>query len=174
MTSQWFMLTVVGRDQPGIVAKITDALFIAGCNFGEASMSRLGGNFTIMLMVQYQGSLRQLEDSIKPAAQELGLHCHFDSIDGHLHEHREPNVRISVYGADRTGIVAHITGTLAKAGLDIYDLETDVAGSEQKPVYIMHIEGHANQGIEALKNALTASASNDITTHLEEIDTVIG
>jgi len=174
MTSQWFMLTVVGRDQPGIVAKITDALFTSGCNFGEASMSRLGGNFTIMLMVQYQGSLQQLEDSIKPAAQELGLRCHFDSIDGHLHEHREPNVRISVYGADRTGIVAHITGTLAKAGLDIYDLETDVAGSEQKPVYIMHIEGHANQGIEALKNALSVSASDDITTHLEEIDTVIG
>ena len=80
MTSQWFMLTVVGKDQPGIVAKITRALFNAGCNFGEASMSRLGGNFTIMLMVQYQGSLQQLEDSVKPAAQELGLRSWFNTI----------------------------------------------------------------------------------------------
>jgi len=168
------MLTVVGKDQPGIVAKITEALFNAGCNFGEASMSRLGGNFTIMLMVQFKGGLQQLEDSIKPAAMELGLQCHFDLIDGHLHEHREPNVRISVYGADRTGIVAHITGKLAKAGLDIYDLETDVGGTEQKPVYVMHIEGRANQGVEILKNALSENTSDDITTHLEEIDTVIG
>jgi len=174
MKSQWFMLTVVGRDQPGIVASITEALYEAGCNFGEASMSRLGGNFTIMLMVQFTGGLPQLESIVKASAQQLGLHCHFDAIDGHLHEHRNPDVRISVYGADRTGIMAHITGTLTKAGLDIYELESDVGGSEHKPVYIMHIEGHASHGIDALKQALDANASADITTHLEEIDTVIG
>ncbi len=47
---KWLMLTVVGADRPGIVARVTDALYKGGCNLGEASMMRLGGNFTIILM----------------------------------------------------------------------------------------------------------------------------
>ena len=45
------MLTLVGEDQPGIVAAVTEALFAKGMNLGEASMLRLGGNFTVMMMV---------------------------------------------------------------------------------------------------------------------------
>ncbi|MCG7961385.1 MAG: amino acid-binding protein, partial [Candidatus Thiodiazotropha taylori] len=41
---KWQMLTLVGEDQPGIVAQVTDALFRGGCTLGEASMLRLGGN----------------------------------------------------------------------------------------------------------------------------------
>lgn len=174
MAKSWVMLTVVGKDQPGIVAKVSGALFSAGCNFGEASMSRLGGNFTVMLMVQYDGDCRDLETKIKPISAELGLHCHFDEIEGHLHDHREPNVRISVYGSDRSGIMAHVTGTLAKAGLDIYDLESDVGGSDDKPIYIMFIEGRTTNGVDALRASLASGTSDDIETHIEEIDTVIG
>jgi len=174
MAKSWVMLTVVGKDQPGIVAKVSEALFSVGCNFGEASMSRLGGNFTVMLMVQYDGDCKDLETKIKPISDELGLHCHFDEIEGHLHDHREPNVRISVYGSDRSGIMAHVTGTLAKAGLDIYDLESDVGGSDDKPIYIMFIEGRTTNGVDALRASLASGTSDDIETHIEEIDTVIG
>jgi len=45
-----YMVTVVGRDRPGIVAALTDALYRGGANLGETSMARLGGNFTIMLI----------------------------------------------------------------------------------------------------------------------------
>ena len=48
----WYMLTLVGEDHPGIVADHDGVLFRAGCNLGEATMARLGGNFTVMLMVQ--------------------------------------------------------------------------------------------------------------------------
>jgi len=168
------MLTVVGRDQPGIVAEVSQALFAAGCNFGEASMNRLGGNFTVMLMVQTELDIPGLEKQLASISASLGLHCHFDEIEGHLHDHREPNVRISVYGSDRSGIMAHITGTLASAGLDIYGLESDVGGTDENPIYIMFIEGRANDGIDALSDALEAGAEEGIETHIEEIDTVIG
>ncbi|WP_455221872.1 glycine cleavage system protein R [Kaarinaea lacus] len=174
MADNWYMLTVVGKDKPGIVASISEALFAAGCYFGEASMSRLGGNFTIMLMVQYEGGVKRLEEIVAPIAQQMNLRCHLDAIEGQLHAHREPDVRISVYGPDRTGIVAHVTNTLAKAGLDICDLDSDVGGSDTKPVYIMRIEGHATKGVDALKQALEADETPGIETHLEEIDTIIG
>ena len=172
--NQWFMLTVVGRDRPGIVARVTSLLYEGGCNLGEASMVRLGGNFTIMLMVQYGGELAALRNMLKPDMDRLELHIHIDEIDGRLHQHLVPDVRISVFGADRAGIVAQVTQVLGDAGLNVLDLESDVAGTKDQTIYIMHIEGCATQGIDALRHALDDAISEDIDVSLAPIDTLIG
>jgi len=172
--SHWYMLTLVGQDRPGIVARLTHALFEGGCNLGEASMMRLGGNFTIMLMVQHDGTVKSLSELVEPVAESLDLHLHVDRIEGHLHKHIEPDVRITVHGADRAGIVSQVTGALAEAGLNILDLESDVAGSSDKPIYILHIEGVAREGVEALRSALEAVTDNGIEANIQAIDTMIG
>jgi len=171
---KWFMLTVIGKDRPGIVAKITAALYDGGCNLGEASMMRLGGNFTIMMMVRYDGTSKSLSSMVAPVAESLGLHLHVDSIKGKLHQHKIPDVRISVSGADRAGIVASVTNILAQAGLHILDLESDVAGDDANPIYIMHIEGHAKEGMDSLQAAVELIQKDGIDVHLSSVDTVIG
>ena len=170
----WFMLTLVGEDRPGIVAKVTAALFQAGCNLGEAAMARLGGNFSVMLMVQHAGTLESLRAVVDPVAAELGLHAHADRIEGHLHRHLIPDVRVTVYGADRAGIVAQVTGALSAAGFNILDLQSDVGGSEAKPVYIMTMEGQARDGIEAIGQALAPLAREGIEVDVQPIETLIG
>lgn len=150
----WFMLALVGQDRVGIVAQITDALYRSGCNLGEASMLRLGESFTMMMMVNTQLDENSLISVIQPTAEKLGLHLHVDQIEGELHPHPEPDVKIVVHGADRAGIVAQVTGELANAGLNILDLETGVGGSNEKPFYFMQIEGNATQGMEALQSGL--------------------
>ncbi|OOZ40522.1 amino acid-binding protein [Solemya pervernicosa gill symbiont] len=172
--SKWFMLTLVGKDRPGIVAHVTSALLEGGCNLGEASMMRLGANFTIMLMVQHDGTIKSLQSLISTEADSLGLHCHVDHVEGGLHQHEIPDVRISVYGADRAGIVAKVTTALAESGLNILDLESDVAGTEQDPIYIMHIEGHAAEGIESLQAALEVVCKEGIDASISPIETMIG
>ncbi|GAB4289845.1 MAG: amino acid-binding protein [Thiohalomonadaceae bacterium] len=172
--NHWYMLTLVGKDRPGIVAKVTAALYDGGCNLGEASMMRLGGNFTIMLMVDFERSSKALTDLIGPVAESLDLHLHLDRIEGRLHQHVEPDVRITVYGADRAGIVARVTGALAEAGLNITDLESMVGGSEDKPIYVMQIEGIATEGIESLQAAVDVIRKDGVEAHLEPIDTMIG
>ena len=171
---RWYMLTVVGRDRPGIVARLSHALYEGGCNLGEASMLYLGGNFTIMLMVQFQDGSRELTALVAPVCESLGLHLHIDRIEGALHHHPVPDVRITVSGADRAGIVAQVTGALAEAGLNILNLESAVAGSEAEPLYIMHIEGQAREGIEALRAALDIVTREGIEASLAPMDTVIG
>lgn len=173
--SQWYMLTLVGEDRPAIVARVTAALFEGGCNLGEAAMARLGGNFTIMLMVQFDGKERGLAGLLETVVDSLGLRMHVDRIEGHLHQHLVPDVCARVFGADRSGIVAQVTGALAEAGLNILDLESDVGGTEQKPVYIMTIEGQANEGFDALKSALDVVAKEEnIDVEISPIDTLIG
>ncbi|HKJ21605.1 MAG TPA: ACT domain-containing protein [Gammaproteobacteria bacterium] len=172
--SKWYMLTVIGRDRPGIVARVTSALYQAGCNLGEASMLRLGGNFTIMLMVQAGDGADTLNKALAPVIEDLSLDCHVVGIDGSLHRHMEPDVRITVFGADRAGIVARVTTALAGAGLDILDLESDVAGSESEPVYVMHMEGRALNGVDPLQEALDALSEQGIETRITPVDTMMG
>ena len=171
----WYMLTFVGRDRSGIVAKVTSAIFEGGGNLGEASMVRLGGNFTIMLMVQYDGSGESLEKILSPVCDALKLWKHVDRIEGELHHHLEPDVRISIYGADRAGIVAETTGALAEAGLNILNLESDVGGTADTPIYIMEIDGVAGKGIDVLETALDRLArEKNVETRLVPIDTLMG
>ncbi|MEQ6341319.1 MAG: amino acid-binding protein [Gammaproteobacteria bacterium] len=174
LTNHWFMLTVVGKDRPGIVARVTAALYEGGCNLGEASMTRLGGNFTVMLMVQHDGDTASLTRLVATVTESLGLKLHVDKIAGDLYHHQEPDVRIAVFGADRAGIVAQVTGVLAEAGLDILDLQSNVAGSVDKPIYIMQIEGRALEGIPALESAVAVLDGKGIQVHLEPIDIMIG
>jgi glycine cleavage system transcriptional repressor len=172
--NDWYMLILIGEDKPGIVAKVTHALYEAGCNLGEASMMRLGGNFSIMLMVHSQGGKKDLLRLLEPVVDSLGLHMHIDHIKGELHKHLIPDVRISVSGADRAGIVADVTGALAEAGLHILDLESDVAGSEQEPIYIMHIEGNATEGVESINAVIELIRSKGIDAHMSPVDMIIG
>jgi len=172
----WFMLTLIGKDRPGIVAHVTHALYEGGCNLGETSMMRLGTNFAIMMMVLHKGSVDSLQKLMQGEAESLGLHMHIDRIEGGLHQHLEPDVRITVYGADRAGIIAQVTGALAEAGLNILDLTSSVGGTTSEPIYIMYIEGEAKEGIEALQSALdiVTKEGKGIDAHITPVDTMIG
>jgi glycine cleavage system transcriptional repressor len=171
----WLMLTLVGKDQAGIVAKISQSLFDLRGNLGETSMTRLGGNFTIMLMVRTPENKSTVQKKLQTVCDDLGLFFHLDEIEAGLHQHIEPDVRISIHGADQAGIVAKATSALNKAGLNILNLESDVGGHPDNPVYVMHMEGVAENGLKALDNALqTFSRENDVVARIDSIDTMVG
>ena len=172
----WFMLTLVGQDKMGIVARLSQCLYDGGCNLGEASMLRLGGNFTVMLMVNTNMDETELHVLLEPLAAELEVRLHVDEIEGHLHQHQKTDVSISVHGADRSGIVAQVTQVLADSGLNIVDLSTDVVGDETNPIYVMQIEGVATQGMDALQAALDTlqeSQADNLQVHLSALDKLV-
>ena len=173
--SNWYMLTVVGKDRPGIVSRITLDLFKGGANLGEASMARLGGNFSIMLMVHYESSSDLLEKLISPVCNELDLSVHIDPIQGELHEQIDPDIRISIYGADRAGIVAETTGVLVEKGLNIINLESGVGGSSENPIYIMEVDGVTSNGVEPIRLVLDKLAKEkNIKCSVTPIKTLMG
>ena len=171
---KWMMLTLVGQDKPGIVARITTALYEVGAQLGEASMMRLGGNFTIMLMLKSDQSIAQLTASIRSVSEEMQLSSTFQEIEANLHQHEIPDSRITVYGADKAGIVARATSHLLEAGFNIMDLESDVAGTEAEPIYIMYIEGIAADGMDALQGAIEKIKADGVNVDMTPIDVMIG
>jgi glycine cleavage system transcriptional repressor len=168
------MLTLIGEDKPGIVAAVTRALFEFGLNLGETSMLRLGGNFTVMMMVSGEHSEAELRDRLKPVIEAQGMCLHIDPIKAHLHEHLVPNIQVTVTGADRAGIVAQVTSALAEAGFNILDLESDVAGTADKPVYIMQIAGVADVAVEVIERALVPLREDGVDVNVSAIETYIG
>jgi glycine cleavage system transcriptional repressor len=174
MVTEWNMLTLVGEDRPGIVARVTQALYDAGCSLGEASMIRLGGNFTIMMMVSGGATPEDVADILAPAAAELRLRVHVDAVDGGLHRHLVPNVQVRVTGADRAGIVAQVTAALAGVGFNILELESDVAGDAGRPVYIMNIQGYSDETLESLQQAVAGLAADGIAVDVSSVETLIG
>lgn len=172
--AEWNMLTLVGEDKPGIVSTVTEALYAAGCSLGEASMIRLGGNFTIMMMVSGIQQEDVLREQLQPVIEAQGMCLHVDPISAHLHEHVPPNLQVTVSGADRAGIVAQVTEVLANAGFNILDLESDVAGTSDEPVYIMQISGVARAAIESIEDALAPVRKDGVDVNVTAIETYIG
>ncbi len=174
MTNHWYMLTLIGEDKPGIVAAISKALFDQGLNLGETSMLRLGGNFTVMMMVNGADEESVLRQQLQPVIEAQGMCLHVDPIKAHLHEHLLPNIQVTVSGADRAGIVAQVTAVLAESGFNILDLESDVAGSADQPVYIMQISGIAELPVETIELAMAGLRADGVDINVSSIETYIG
>lgn len=139
------VLTGTGRDQVGIVARLTEALFESGCNLLDSSMTLLRGEFAIIVMVELPGqeTLEALQLKLKSLEKSLGLSINLRELSEEEMKPAAPPVNphlISVYGADRPGIVSGITSVLADLGINITDVQTTSTKSETSDVFVMILE----------------------------------
>jgi len=63
---------------------------------------------------------------------------------------------------------------LAEMGINILDLESDVAGTEDKPIYIMQISAVSTLDIEAIEAVLSSVRESDVSVSVSAIETYIG
>ena len=150
----WFMLSLVGLDQPSIVAKLSSGLCNNGCNLGESSMGRLGNYFTIMLMVEHEGDKKSLKTIISSVCDPLNLDCHLIKLEDGNQQHFEPDVRISLFAEDRLGVVEDATVPLANAGLNILHLESNLGENDTAVTYFIHLEGTLSKGLTPIYGVL--------------------
>jgi glycine cleavage system transcriptional repressor len=127
-----------------------------------------------LMMLSGAEDERSLRDSLAPILESQGMCLHVDPIEGGLHKHVIPNVHVTVSGADRPGIVSQVTAVLAELGLNILDLESDVAGAEDKPIYIMQITAVSTLDIESIESALSAVRESGVSVSVSAIETYIG
>ena len=150
----WFMLSLVGLDQPSIVAKLSSGLCKNGCNLGESSMGRLGNYFTIMLMVEHDGNKSSLQTIISNVCDPLNLDSHLVELADGNQQQFEPDVRISLFAEDRLGIVEDATVSLANAGLNILHLESNLGENNTVGNYYIHLEGTLSKGLQPIYEVL--------------------
>jgi glycine cleavage system transcriptional repressor len=130
-------LTAIGRDRPGIVARIARVLLDHGLNIEDSQMRILGGRFSMMLLLRGEPQEEQLVKDLLGAGRELGLdYIYVHPIGEADAAPPVPTHVLSVYGGDHPGIVAAVAEALAELGVNITDLQTRLAGN----VYVMLLE----------------------------------
>jgi glycine cleavage system transcriptional repressor len=142
------LITAFGQDRPGIVAAVAEALFQQGCNIEDTCMTRLRGEFTMMIMVSLPGRLSAdaLADRLLPLRRASGLTLVCRAVPAQaaerVPEQDSPMFMLSVYGADHPGIVAKVTRVVADHGGNITDMNTRVIGSP--PAGVCHGPGNSD------------------------------
>lgn len=175
-----YLLTAYGKDRPGMVAGIASALLALKGNLEDASMTRLGGEFTMMLVVSLPSSVSPaaIQKALTPWSRKLGITFQAKPISSALARRRgvsEAQYLISVYGTDRPGIVAQVTGAIAERKISITDLQTRVLHHGKKPVYILLLELQAppKADLDGLRSALDQMRQDlGVEITLQDIDPV--
>ena len=144
-------VTAVGLDRPGIVAAVSRVLYDLGGNIEDSRMAILGGHFAMVLIVALPtgADAKALERALAEPAGALELMTSVRPVADAppLHAEGSPYI-VSVYGADKPGIVWQISEALAAANVNISDLATHVVG-DQEPVYVMILEVDLPPGADA-------------------------
>jgi len=105
-------------------------------------MTRLHGVFSTMVSAQFpkDRTLAELRDKLDIVGSQYGLTISAEEIEARQEPEAQPDHLVTVYGADKPGIVFGITTRLASVGVNITDMDTRVAGGSSEPVYVMILE----------------------------------
>ncbi len=173
-----FAVWVLGADRPGIVAAVTGGLYDAGGNLRDVSMTVLSGQLAMVLVVDApeEADAAGIEAALDAAAGRFDLVVAVRPIelrpglDGAV-----PGHIVSVYGADRPGIVHRVSSVLAAHDVNITDLESRVIGEPDHPVYALLLEVAVPEAVDPdqLTEELAALAADlgvDATLHPSDAD----
>ena len=163
---QIVVITAVGRDGPGIIAALARAVFELGGNLDDASMTRLHGAFAAMVAARLPSGTSE-EDAraaLRPLALDMGLTVTVQAVPD-AHAETPPDTLLTVYGADKPGIVYRVTAALAELGVNITDMDTRLTGTDDAPVYIMLLEAVVGAvDLAAATTVLAATLGVEIST----------
>lgn len=73
------IVTVVGKDQKGIIAKVSNILFENSVNIIDISQTIMQDMFTMIMMIEFDSkdvSISDINDKLAVAEKEMGLSIH--------------------------------------------------------------------------------------------------
>lgn len=159
------VVTAVGADRPGIVAAVTGVLLEHGGNLEDTAMTRLGGHFAMVLVVEVPGveDAAALESALATATAPLGLTVTVRGVDD-LDAPAETGSpwAVTVHGADRPGIVHRVAEALARQGANIVDLSTRRLATDAGTGYVVLLEVLLADGTEDAVAAALAALGRDL------------
>ena len=120
-------LTLIARDRPGLVDALSERVAAAGGNWLESRMARLAGQFAGILLVEVpEARVDELVAALRGLEAE-GLHVTAERGAGEEPARTQHLLTLELVGHDRPGIVREIAHALAGRGVNIEELETEVA-----------------------------------------------
>jgi glycine cleavage system transcriptional repressor len=139
------ILSILGRDRPGIVAAVARALFEQSCNIENVSQAMLQSEFAGIFLVSLPVGLAasDLHRAVEGRLTPLGLQVHTKTCEGGGDSCAPPACEpfvITTRGPDRRGLVADISEVIARHGVNITNLQAFFKGGDAPGDNIMIYE----------------------------------
>lgn len=141
------VLTIFGKDRPGIIAEVTGVLYKSRSNLEDISMTILEGEFSMIMIVDMPSRAAALETrrKMESFAAKTGMVVHWKELDhraakGEKHARGSTTHILTAAGKDRTGIVHRISSLFAKEGLNITDLNSRILPGKKADMYVVVLE----------------------------------
>ena len=119
------VLTVIGRDRPGLVSAVSDTIAAGGGNWLDTRMASLAGQFAGMALVAVAAEKADALIAALRGLESRGLRLIVEKTD----EEATPEgraARLELIGLDRPGIVRDISHVLASRNVSIVELESEL------------------------------------------------
>ena len=160
-----FIITVLGKDRPGIISSISNVLFEFGCNLENANQMILQEQFAGFFLVDTPpgSDMRALSFRLHQATKKEGLTIHITPVDEK--KTSEENIEgetylITTIGPDQKGLVARFSKILAQFNANIENLKAVFKGGSNPNANFMSYQVFINRDIDkkALFNSLREKA----------------
>ncbi len=144
------VISTVGKDRPGLVARMCEAISNANGNIDDSTMTRLGGQFSMIYIVHFESPdhIELFKTAIRQIEEEGLFHVDIRPLS----PDEEPDLPetttrsksrkylLSVGGYDRTGITYAFSKALAAFDINITDVHAHRINGEDGIVYMLAIE----------------------------------
>ena len=126
------IISAVGSDRPGIVSELSGTITSHGGNIEKSRMTRLGSDFTIIMLVTVDP---KWEESLVVALQAIkelsittkGTEANTVIAGENCKDTAGENCQISLSGADNEGIVKVLSKYLAEKSINIIEMDTHIS-----------------------------------------------
>ena len=121
------IISAVGCDRPGIISEISGVITSHGGNVEESHMSRLGSDFTIIMLVSVAPDW---VESLEVALQSINELTIISKPTETQQEAKEGiQCQINLSGADNEGIVKVLSKYLAGKSINILEMQTHISNA---------------------------------------------
>lgn len=167
-----YAIAAIGDDRPGIVASLSEALHHAGASIEDSSMTILGAQFAMLLVVSCDATREDLEASLAAAVTDLDLTLEVRAGASQLIDQSRygtPHV-VAAHGPDRQGLVTVLARVLADAQVNITNFGSRVSTGGAFAMWFT-VDLPADVDADLLERALrTAGASVDLTVSVHPVE----
>jgi glycine cleavage system transcriptional repressor len=136
------IITVLGKDRPGIISLVTNYLFDLDCNLVNINQMILQNEFAGFFIIEPPSNLTTdiLQEKMTNEFEPTGLNVHVNEVeanDGNKAPARGETFLMTTIGPDRKGIVARFSKIISQYNANIENLKAVFKGGTDPNANIM-------------------------------------
>ena len=164
--SENFLISIVGRDQVGVVSEVTSYLFDTGANVADSSYAVLGQGFELSAVVTFgtAASTAEIETGLSELATLAGARVAIVPFDFDTTRGATATIShtVEITGGDRPGLIARVSEVLMEYEANIVRMSSKRSIDEQS---VAHYRTRfaicvAEDRVDALSAALSNTAGS--------------